>query len=106
MGAQTFTTTGVGITPNEAFVDAVASARYESGSEGYTGTIAEKDSFKMIDVPENENPYKHAAYLIDKNDQRVAYKDGPAGCIELGPAPEGYKPDGARRFLFFGWAKT
>lgn len=93
MGATTFFTRAIGPTPREAFRAAVDNALYEHG-RGYTGTIAEKDSFVMIDVPEGADPVAFAQALIDEGDERVDDKWGPAGCVMLA---EG-------KYLFFGWA--
>jgi len=45
MGACDFFTTAKGRTAEEAFRNAVSNAQYQCGHGGYTGTIAEKDSF-------------------------------------------------------------
>jgi len=50
MGAERFITYSKGATAKEAFELAVESAEYEYGHSGYTGTIAEKDDFVMVDV--------------------------------------------------------
>ena len=94
MGAEVFSTRARGGTASEAFNEAVEQAYYDYGHAGYTGTICEKDSFKMIEVPKGTDPELYADYLIDVDDPRIADKWGPAGCIDLG---EG-------EYLFFGWA--
>ena len=94
MGAQVFTTTAKGSDARNAFIGAVREAQYECGHGGYTGTIAEKDSFTVIPLAEGVTPDDYADELIGKMDERVNDKWGPAGCFELG---EG-------RYLFFGWA--
>jgi len=94
MGANTFTTHARGNTAKEAFDNAVTDAKYYSGHGRYTGTIAEKGSFVMIEVPEGETPFQYAEKLIDEDDQRVSDKWGPAGCIQLND----------KEYLFFGWA--
>lgn len=96
MGAQTFFTKENGATAREAFRKAVEKAQYDYGHGGYTGTIAEKTSFVMISVPENQNPEAYASKLIDDADGRVDDKWGPAGCIKVA----------ANRYLFFGWASS
>jgi len=83
MGATTFWVTETGFTPKEAFKKAVEKARYEHGHGGYTGTIAEKDSFVMIDVPRGKNPEEYARELLNSDEHEVADKWGPAGCILL-----------------------
>ena len=49
MGAEQFDHIGRGKTVQEAFDNAVKEAQYDYGHAGYTGTIAEKDSF--VEVP-------------------------------------------------------
>lgn len=95
MGAESFTHTSRGDTAEKAFRSAVEEAAYDHGHSGYTGTIAEKDSFVMIPLPEGEDPYEYAEELIGDGDVRID-KWGPAGCIALG--------DG--EYLFFGWASS
>ncbi len=48
MGAEEFFTVEFGRTPEEAFDKAVADAQYYYGHGGYTGTIAEKNSFVLL----------------------------------------------------------
>jgi hypothetical protein len=98
MGATTFSTVARGSTAQQAFDRAVAQARHEYGHGGYTGTIAEKDCFVMLNFPtppptitDAEN---YARELIHNRDPRVDDKWGPAGCIHLG----------SDLWLFFGWA--
>lgn len=110
MGACTFTDRATGTSAREAFHKAVDHAAWEHGHGGYTGTIAEKDSFVMI-TPQGDNAARYASDLLryygeDKipegyvkgkflQDQAaVDSKWGPAGCINLGNG----------EFLFFGWA--
>lgn len=94
MGAETFRTMVRGASAEEAFNAAVAQAHYDYGHRGYTGTIAEKDSFVVIPLPQDQDPDLYAERLIDDFDPRIDDKWGPAGCFELG---NGY-------YLFFGWA--
>jgi hypothetical protein len=94
MGAEVFIMKSKGETARQAFDEAVRRAAYDHGHSGYTGTIAEKDSFVMIDMPHGENAIDYANQLIDDRDDRIDDKWGPAGCIKTG---EG-------EFLFFGWA--
>lgn len=49
MGADEFVIMASGRTAAAAFNSAVREAKYENGHGGYTGTIAEKHSFVMID---------------------------------------------------------
>ena len=71
-------------TAREAFRKGVADAQHWHGHGGYTGTLAEKDSFCMIRVPEGEDPFEYADMLIEEDDPRVCDKWGDAGCIDLG----------------------
>lgn len=98
MGATTFMVKEHGKSAKEAFERAQRQARYEYGHGGYTGTIAEKDSFTEITTPKEKDPVEFAYNLIDKDDPRISDKWGPAGCIDLG------KDGNGRMFLFFGWA--
>lgn len=61
MGGQTFITTETGSTPLVAYDDAVASALYEHGHNGYTGTIAEKAGFIVVESPQGVD----GVYLVD-----------------------------------------
>lgn len=96
MGAQTFTHTAKGTSAEEAFHRAVEEARCENGHGGYTGTIAEKDSFVTIPLPEGRKPKEYARELIDEDDERIDDKWGPAGCIKVADD----------EYLFFGWASS
>jgi len=95
MGGEWFSTKASGPNVDAAFTAAVADARYEYGHRGYTGTIAEKDSFNMIPLPEGVDPEKYAydTYVMD---QEVCEKWGPAACFDLGND----------EYLFFGWASS
>jgi hypothetical protein len=93
-GGTTFMVQASGSTAQKAFQSAVKEAHYEYGHRGYTGTIAEKNSFTMISCPKDTNPSDFADNLIDEGDPRINDKWGPAGCIALGK----------NRYLFFGWA--
>lgn len=97
MGACTFSTVGKGKTADKAFAAAVAQARHEHGHGGYTGTIAEKYGYVLIEPPagQSRDERKRFAWdLIDAGDRRVDDKWGPAGCIPLGND----------EWFFFGWA--
>lgn len=100
-GGNTFFTVSSGSTAKDAFENARSMALGEYASEygeyeGYSGTIAEKHNFVMIDLPKGEDAYKYAEKLIDDGDRRIDDKWGPAGCIKLS----------AGKFLFFGWASS
>ncbi len=95
MGAEIFLVHAEGETAQQAFLAAVAQASYDYGHAGYTGTIAEKDSFVMIDLPQGMDAEAYAHQLINEGDNRIDDKWGDAGCIktDLG-------------WLFFGWASS
>lgn len=111
MGGETFMTRARGRTAREAFDRARDRAAYEHGHGGYTGTIAEKQSFVMISIPESfpstlqmyapgrptpQREEAFAQYLIEEDDPRISDKWGDAGCIECR----------FEEFLFFGWASA
>lgn len=96
MDANTFLQTARGKTAADAFANAVKEAQYAHGHRGYTGSLAEKDSFVEIPLPQDKTPSQYARELIDANDERIDDKWGPAGCIRCGPD----------LFLFFGWASS
>lgn len=94
MGATTFHTIARGPTAKRAFESARNQAQYDYGHSGYTGTIAEKDSFTMIPVPPGKDVSDFINELFSNCDPRIDGKWGPAGCIYLGD----------EEFVFFGWA--
>ena len=125
MGGCTFRNVGVSKRgAKDAFDNLVNEAQYIYGHDGYTGTIAEKRSFILIDTPKTDCPFDHECpllqvdpfdysdKLIDEGDARVNDKWGDAGCIELKGGhlnqvleKRHLNPDeGWRAFIFFGWA--
>ena len=94
VGAQPFYETYPGDSPEEAFNNARAEALAEFGDEGYSGTIAEKESFVLIPMPVGGDAENYARMLVRTGDARIADKWGPAGCLE---AKKGL-------YLFFGLA--
>jgi len=96
MGAEQFIQEGKGSTAKEAFNAALEEARYEYGHRGYTGSLAEKDSYIEIELPEGYDATDYAYKLMDDSDSRVDNKWGPAGCIK---SKEG-------EYIFFGWASS
>ena len=96
MGACEFFTSATGDTAKNAFMAAAEAARYESGHGGYTGTIAEKYQFVMIDLPKGKDPWQFADELMEASDPRIENKWGPAGCIKVRTG----------MYLFFGWASS
>lgn len=98
MGAQPFYQYGYGKTPREAFNNCVLEAINLYGNQGYTGTIAEKESFVIISLPEGQDPWSYAYHMIEIGDPRIDDKWGPAGCIKV--------PNEKDKYLFFGWSPT
>lgn len=96
MGACTFGTVARGATASDAFNTAVDEARYEYGHGGYTGTIAEKDSFKIVKLSKEviKDKTLFDAKIDELLDEEFDDKWGPAGCVQL-------EKD---KFYFFGWA--
>jgi hypothetical protein len=90
---------------DEVFEYARKHAQYENGHGGYTGTIAEKNSFCVISDEgiSYAKAFKLADDLIEQSDARIDDKWGPAGAIRVKQrASKNQKPmDG---WLFFGWA--
>lgn len=97
MGGDSFTEKVKGCdTAEEAFNAAVTAAKYEYGNRGYTGSIAEKETFVMFDYnpgPMTDNDF--ADWLLHNKEELHPY-DSPAGCFE--------NDNGA--FHFFGVARS
>lgn len=96
MGADWFEVEAEGLTAREAFEAARAEALQMNGSGGYTGTIAEKTSYKVLSVPTGMSAFQFANHLCDSDDPRVFDKWGPAGCVKISGS----------KWLFFGWASS
>jgi hypothetical protein len=64
MGATTFITTARGTDTLDAYDVAVAQAQHDHGHGGYTGTIAEKDGFIVVESPQGVD----GVYLVDAID--------------------------------------
>ena len=84
--------------PVAAFQEAVADAQWEYGHGGYSGTLAEKGSYVIVEATPQpvEDAYALADRLIEAFDPRISDKWGPAGAIKLDPVG----------WLFFGWASN
>lgn len=97
MGACDFQVIATGTTAQKAFESAVETARMEYGNGGYTGTIAEKNFFKMAQVPQGMT-VQEALTTWAGDPYHWAYTDkwGPAGCIYIGGG----------EFIFFGSASS
>ncbi|WP_181800353.1 hypothetical protein [Streptomyces ipomoeae] len=85
MGSEYFSAYQDGTDVKQAFRDAVENAEYEYGHGGYTGTIAEKDSYKVVtETPMPlEEAEEYAATLANANNSPVDDKWGPAGAIPV-----------------------
>ena len=101
MGSDRFRSYSSGKTPEEAFIKAVKKAKYDYGHHGYSGTIAEKDSFQLATL--NLLSDEEANVLADNLELSTFFdKWGPAGCIPL----ESKSEEGYCEYLFFGWASS
>ena len=94
MGATTFITSGKGKTAEEVFQNLVQEANCTYGCHGYTGTIAEKNSFKITRYQEKKDSMMYPRQVMDRDDPIIDDKWGSATCIKL--------KDG--EYLFFGLA--
>ena len=103
MSAETFIVQVEGRGPKDAFERAVRRAQYSFGHSGYTGTIAEKVNFVMVEVPDGKDPEDYANERLGDRTCALNDKWGPAGCISLGPEKRGSR---VRDYLFFGWASA
>lgn len=85
MGAMTFFVKKIGryLTAKDAFLAAREEAQYEYGHSGYTGTIAEKSDFKIIEVPKGKDPYIFALECSENENGFWMDKWGSAGCVEV-----------------------
>ena len=95
MGGTTFTAYAAGADVADAFRTATDEARYEYGNGGYSGTIAEKDSWVVIrHTPVSMSQADRlASRLIDADDVRISDKWGPAGAIPVYRVKEGEYTD-------------
>lgn len=110
MGATNFeTTVEIKTTVKDAFWHARSEAQAEYGRRGYTGTIAEKNDFKVVaEMGQVDDGRRRIAMekvyagledggcLID-DDSLAGSKWGPAAAIT-------FERDGKRLATFFGWA--
>jgi hypothetical protein len=101
MGATDFVDSVSAATATLAFERLVREARYQHGHGGYTGTIAEKAEFRIVEPRAGETPGACVDRCLSDSDHWVADKFGPAACLDTGPDP---KTPGHRVFVFFGVA--
>jgi hypothetical protein len=74
MGAESFANYGTGATVQEAFGAVTQQARYEYGHGGYTGTIAEKRSFHLLDPRDAKGkplPFSKVRRAMQLSDEMV-----------------------------------
>lgn len=85
MGASDFSQYQKGSAVADAFHDAVENARFEHGSGGYSGTLAEKGDYVVLErTPlERSAAYALADRLMSADDPRISDKWGPAGAIPV-----------------------
>ncbi|MFD3667211.1 hypothetical protein [Streptomyces sp. NPDC058672] len=100
MGAIAFFTTAIGTDPMSAFNAARREASWEHGNGGNTGSIAEKDTFKLFDESTRgeEAALARTEELFDRDDSPIADKWGPAGALPI------TVDSGGAGWLFFGFA--
>jgi len=92
MGAADFQTKARSENARAAFQAAREEAQHEHGHGGYTGSITEKESFKVVTPEDGETPQE----CLKRHWDQGTFDDkwGPAGCVEL---EEGV-------YIFFGYA--
>ena len=112
MGGTVFFAESSGDSPANAFISAVRHAAWEGGHGGYTGTVAEKQDYTVINLPDGKDAYTFANQLIENDDPRIRDKWGAAGCIDITDTSRGHESklagasSGKRVYLFFGWASS
>lgn len=97
MGAEYFEDSSIAANVDEAFRECVEAAQYDHGHAGYTGTIAEKDEYVVLDLPAGVDAAEAVRALdaADRGDTRpgwlsqnilAAYRDkwGPAVAMRDG----------------------
>lgn len=81
MGAAEFYCEAFGATASDAFKNAQKDARWALGNEGYTGSVAEKSTFKIVHPKRGESVEE--CVVRHENDATFDDKWGPAGCIKI-----------------------
>ena len=98
MGAQEFQIVATGSDPEQAFKDAIEQCLYTHGHSGYTGTIAEKDTYTMASLKLLSE--LEAQKLIQATINTTYFrKNGPAGCIQIKTSNKN-----VNTYIFYGWA--
>jgi hypothetical protein len=107
MGAHTFITRASGKTVAEAFNKAVEDAQYQYGHAGYTGTIAEKRSWRMVYKDDSMGAMEFAeAALNAEPDSEGTAAEVAAAIIDDKWGPCACVAEGVGQFVFFGWASS
>lgn len=99
MGATDFVSYGFGKDAKEAFSATVQDALYWSGHGGYTGTIAEKGSYVLFELPPRTQPRKFINWvetLAYEGDQ-VEYLREELKRLESTRAPRGQAAEWRQR---------
>lgn len=111
MGAESFCVSKKARTAKGAFQALRKEALYWHGHAGYTGTIAEKDGFVMVDKKrkpdETIGDFIHR--MFDEDGEEICDKWGPACCIKnesKGGIDTGYGHFDKGEYIFFGWASS
>lgn len=125
MGALRFLTVGRGNTAEQAFWREVMAAIAAHGNDGYTGTVAEKWEFVVLEGSRKARSIDLARWALDFSwldpiedmpsdlrplvqsiSEQIEDKWGPAAVMALPPEEcAGHAPlKGEKLFLVFGWA--
>jgi len=97
MGAEEFVTSGKGKNVGEAFHEAQERAFYGVGHQGYSGTIAEKNGWKVINCEMTEEATEAMIEkCLDNMDHFCQDKWGPAAAIQVTDDT----------WVFFGYASS
>lgn len=118
MGADVFETQSTGDNVELAFQYAVADAAYWNGHGGYTGTIAEKDSYVLFTPPDGVDVETVLTALSNSFDRYVEGRTIKAEAPDWAPAnwyqivdtyndkwgPCVAIPNGENTWVFAGWA--
>lgn len=117
MGAEMFEDVCSGESVEAAFKERVDEALYWHGHNGHTGTIAEKDGFKLFEA-KNDKVYYDVDSVIDHLQEgkettllTKIFGDQVADMIETfsskwGPAVAFAHPDEEDHYVFCGWASS
>lgn len=95
MGAEYFSCRAEGKNAREAFKAAQEQAWYDHGHSGYSGTIAEKPGFTLVERLPGESVEK----AMDRLDDSNLVNDKWGNCAAL-------KGDTEGEYIFFGWASS